>query len=58
MPLPYPSYTDPNGKIADLLGPAGFPVTAFFDTRGKLAYLHQGSYRSEGDLAADLRRYL
>lgn len=58
MPLPYPSYTDPDGKIAALLGPSGFPVTAFFDTRGKLAYLHQGNYRSEGDLAADLRRYL
>ena len=58
MPLPFPSYSDPDGKIADVLGPTGFPVTAFYDTRGKLAYLHQGGYRSEADLAADLRRYL
>jgi len=58
MPLPYPSYLDPDGRIAELLGPAGFPVTAFYDARGKLAYLHQGNYRSEADLAADLRRYL
>jgi cytochrome c biogenesis protein CcmG, thiol:disulfide interchange protein DsbE len=58
MPLPFPSYTDPDGKIADLLGPTGFPVTAFYDARGKLAYLHQGGYSSEADLAADLRRYL
>jgi cytochrome c biogenesis protein CcmG/thiol:disulfide interchange protein DsbE len=58
MPLPYPSYSDPDGKIADLLGPAGFPVTAFFDQRGRLAYLHQGGYRHESDLADDIRRYL
>ena len=58
MPLPFPSYTDPDGRIADVLGPTGFPVTAFYDARGKLAYLHQGGYRSEADLAADLHRYL
>ena len=58
MPLPYPSYSDPEGEIAALLGPSAFPVTAFYDERGKLAYLHQGGYRSEADLAADIRRYL
>lgn len=58
MPLPFPSYTDPDGKIAEILGPSGFPVTAFYDRRGKLAYLHQGGYRSEADLDADVRRYL
>ncbi len=58
MPLPYPSYSDPRGEIAALLGPSGFPVTAFYDERGRLAYLHQGAYRTEADLAADIRRYL
>lgn len=58
MPLPYPSYADPEGEIAALLGPSSFPVTAFYDERGELAYLHQGGYRREGDLAADIRRYL
>jgi N-methylhydantoinase B/oxoprolinase/acetone carboxylase alpha subunit len=32
--------------------------TAFFDARGKLVYIHQGGYRREADLAADMRRYL
>jgi cytochrome c biogenesis protein CcmG/thiol:disulfide interchange protein DsbE len=58
MPLPFPSYVDPDGRIADLLGPTGFPVTAFYDSRGKLAYVHQGGYRTEADLAGDLHRYL
>jgi thiol-disulfide isomerase/thioredoxin len=57
-PVPYPSYTDPDGKVADSLGPAfGLPDTAFYDRSGNLLYLKQGQYGEESELEADLRRY-
>ena len=57
--MPFPSYEDPDGEIADLLDlPQNTPVTLFLDERGKVAYLHQGGYRSAADLAADVDRYL
>jgi cytochrome c biogenesis protein CcmG, thiol:disulfide interchange protein DsbE len=58
-PLPYPSYLDPKEAIAkSIRAPANYPITVFFDRRGKLAYVHQGAYRSEADLAEDMRRYI
>ena len=58
-PLPFPSYVDPKEKIAKTIrAPANYPITVFFDERGKLVYAHQGGYRREADLAADLKRYL
>jgi cytochrome c biogenesis protein CcmG/thiol:disulfide interchange protein DsbE len=58
-PLPYPSYLDHDEAIAKTIrAPANYPITIFFDRRGKLAYVHQGAYRSESDLADDMRRYL
>ena len=58
LPLPYPSYLDPDSEIAATIGaPANFPATAFFDSSGELAYTRQGGYREEADLAADIDRY-
>ena len=58
-PLPFPSYVDPDEDIAKTIrAPANYPITVFFDRRGKLAYVHQGGYRSESDLADDMQRYL
>jgi cytochrome c biogenesis protein CcmG, thiol:disulfide interchange protein DsbE len=58
-PLPYPSYLDPDEDIAKTIrAPANYPITVFFDRRGKLAYVHQGGYRTESDLVDDMRRYL
>jgi cytochrome c biogenesis protein CcmG/thiol:disulfide interchange protein DsbE len=58
-PLPFPSYVDPDEDIAKTIrAPANYPITVFFDERGKLVYAHQGGYRREADLAADLKRYL
>ncbi len=58
LPVSYPSYADPAGDVLKGLGAAGLPVTAFYDRRGRLAYLHQGPYAGAGDLAQDVRRYL
>ena len=58
-PLPFPSYVDPKEDIAKTIqAPANYPITVFFDERGKLVYAHQGGYRKQADLAADLKRYL
>jgi cytochrome c biogenesis protein CcmG/thiol:disulfide interchange protein DsbE len=57
-PVPYPSYTDPDKKIAESIGiHVSVPDTAFYDGGGKLLYLHQGQYRDESELEADVRHY-
>jgi thiol-disulfide isomerase/thioredoxin len=56
-PVPYPSYKDPSLEISDKLEGIAFPTTAFFDSKGKLAYSKQGAYASEGDLVEDIERY-
>lgn len=59
LPLPYPSYTDRDLKIAQDLGgpPQAFPTTAFYDRSGKLVFSHPGVYANERDLIADVDRY-
>lgn len=58
FPLSYPSYADPSADIARGLGAgSGVPVTAFFDRTGRQSFLHQGSYRNERGLLADIALY-
>jgi thiol-disulfide isomerase/thioredoxin len=58
FPLPYPSYKDPDLKVARVFNGVGaFPTTAFYDAKGKVAYVHQGPYHSVDELLKDVRRY-
>jgi cytochrome c biogenesis protein CcmG/thiol:disulfide interchange protein DsbE len=58
FPVPYPSFADPDHEIGDVLeGAREFPVTAFYDSDGELAFVHRGVYASKEDLAADIDRY-
>jgi cytochrome c biogenesis protein CcmG, thiol:disulfide interchange protein DsbE len=58
-PIPFPSYLDPDEKIAREIGaPANYPVTVFVDARGKTAFVHQGPYETERALTADIDLYL
>jgi cytochrome c biogenesis protein CcmG, thiol:disulfide interchange protein DsbE len=58
FPVTYPSYKDPDLKVSDVFNAVtGPPSTAYYDSKGELAYLHQGVYLSEQDLADDIRRY-
>jgi cytochrome c biogenesis protein CcmG, thiol:disulfide interchange protein DsbE len=58
-PVPFPSYEDPDEKIAGKLkAPANYPITLFVDARGKTAFIHQGQYTSKQQLAADVDRYI
>lgn len=58
LPLPYPSYLDPDSEIArEIEAPTNFPATAFYDSSGELVYTRQGTYADEEALAADIDRY-
>jgi cytochrome c biogenesis protein CcmG, thiol:disulfide interchange protein DsbE len=59
LPLPFPSYSDPDLKIAQELGgpPLAMPGTAFYDRSGKLVYTHIGQYRDEAALIAEVNKY-
>jgi hypothetical protein len=59
FPTTYPSYVDPDEKISNAVGaPANYPITVFIDERGKTAFIHQGQYRRDAELEADIDRYL
>jgi thiol-disulfide isomerase/thioredoxin len=58
FPVSFPSYSDPRLKVsASFNGVAAFPSTAFYDSKGKLAYLKQGGYATEAKLVEDIERY-
>ena len=59
LPLPYPSYSDPDLKIAQDLGgpPQAFPTTTFYDRSGNQVFTHPGVYANEADLVADVNKY-
>jgi cytochrome c biogenesis protein CcmG/thiol:disulfide interchange protein DsbE len=57
LPLPYPSFADPDSEIADELGLREFPSTVFYDSAGEIAYVRRGGYGSEEELAADVDEY-
>jgi cytochrome c biogenesis protein CcmG/thiol:disulfide interchange protein DsbE len=57
-PLPYRQFEDPNlGIAAAFNGVQAFPTTAFYDSKGKLAFVHAGAYQTEKDMAEDIDRY-
>lgn len=58
-PVSFPSYEDPDQKVARVFKGHlnAFPVTAFYDRSGKLAFVHQGAYASAARLRADIERY-
>jgi cytochrome c biogenesis protein CcmG, thiol:disulfide interchange protein DsbE len=58
LPVPYPSYFDPDERISTDLDAPHFPATIFFDSEGKQVYVHPGGYQDESDLVADIARYV
>ncbi len=58
-PLPYPSVEDPDKELAAWAdtGLIAVPNTLFYDAEGKLVYTHQGQYRTQDDLDADIEKY-
>jgi cytochrome c biogenesis protein CcmG, thiol:disulfide interchange protein DsbE len=57
IPVGYPSYSDPSGRLgAAATGSTFIPATVFYDKAGH-EYIHQGPYPSAAKLEADIRRY-
>ena len=58
FPVPYPSFFDPDGKIArSFRGDRVSPETAFYDSKGELVYTKPGGYASQATIAQDISRY-
>ncbi len=58
FPVSFPSYKDPDLKVAARMkAVAAFPSTAFYDSKGELTHVKQGSYATEEKLVADIERY-
>lgn len=57
-PVPYKHFEDPKLEIAAVFKAVqAFPSTAFYDSKGELAFVHQGGYATEAELAEDIDRY-
>jgi cytochrome c biogenesis protein CcmG/thiol:disulfide interchange protein DsbE len=57
-PVPYKHFEDPKLEIAAAFNAVqAFPSTAFYDSKGELAFTHQGGYKNEQELAEDIDRY-
>ena len=57
-PVPFKHFEDPQLEIAAAFNAVqAFPSTAYYDSKGELAYVHQGPYTSEKQLAEDIDRY-
>jgi cytochrome c biogenesis protein CcmG, thiol:disulfide interchange protein DsbE len=58
FPVTYPSYVDPHEDIARTIEAATYyPLTVYFDRKGKIQFVHAGSYTSASTLERDIRRY-
>jgi cytochrome c biogenesis protein CcmG/thiol:disulfide interchange protein DsbE len=57
-PVPYRHFEDPKLEIAAAFNAVqAFPSTAFYDSKGELAFVRQGGYKDEAELAEDIDRY-
>jgi cytochrome c biogenesis protein CcmG/thiol:disulfide interchange protein DsbE len=57
-PVPFKHFWDPKLEVAaSFNGVQAFPTTAFYDSSGELAFVHQGGYQNESELADDIARY-
>jgi cytochrome c biogenesis protein CcmG, thiol:disulfide interchange protein DsbE len=58
LPVSYPSYSDPDLKIAASLNAVGaFPTTIFINSQGKLVATHIGAYQKLSQMRQDIARY-
>jgi cytochrome c biogenesis protein CcmG/thiol:disulfide interchange protein DsbE len=57
-PVPFKHFEDPKLEIAATFNAVqAFPSTAFYDSKGKLEFVHQGPYTTEKQLSEAIDRY-
>jgi thiol-disulfide isomerase/thioredoxin len=57
-PVPFKHFEDPRSEIAATFNAVqAFPATAYYDSKGRLEFVHQGGYPNEDELAEDIDRY-
>jgi cytochrome c biogenesis protein CcmG/thiol:disulfide interchange protein DsbE len=57
-PVPFKHFEDPKLEIAATFNAVqAFPSTAFYDSKGKLEFVHQGPYKTEQELSEAIDRY-
>jgi cytochrome c biogenesis protein CcmG, thiol:disulfide interchange protein DsbE len=57
IPLTYPSYEDPDGKVYNGYKLIGTPSTIYYDANGKQTYIHTGPYEDRAQFDEDIKRY-
>jgi cytochrome c biogenesis protein CcmG, thiol:disulfide interchange protein DsbE len=57
LPVPYPSYADPDSKLSRSLEADYPPTTVFIDSAGEVTHRRFGPYQSTDELLADIDRY-
>jgi cytochrome c biogenesis protein CcmG, thiol:disulfide interchange protein DsbE len=57
LPVPYPSYSDPDSKLSRSLEADYPPTTVFINAAGEITYRKIGPYESSDDLLTDIERY-
>lgn len=56
--VPFPHYYDQGVEIARLIGGGrAWPTTGFYDADGRLTFTHQGAYKDEAALEAEIQKY-
>jgi cytochrome c biogenesis protein CcmG/thiol:disulfide interchange protein DsbE len=57
-PVPYPSFSDGDRGIAEVIGTGrGLPATVFYGRGGEICFLNKGTYSEQAELAADIQRF-
>jgi len=56
LPVPYPSYSDPDQELARAIGADQLPSTIFIDDRGEIVETKVGPYETTEELLADIDR--
>ena len=57
IPLTYPSYEDPDGKVYNGYKLLGTPSTIYYNAQGKQTYVHSGPYESREQIDQQIKRY-
>jgi thiol-disulfide isomerase/thioredoxin len=57
VPLTYPSFDDPDGRIVTAYRLTATPSTVFYDARGRQTVIHIGPYLTRADLDRHIARY-